>query len=154
MATVLAASYVNYVPVFAASSHGFILSATGTAYDVHRQVYVNVALTLAGTADGKLKTVIHLSGMGGDVSVQDYTIFSVSKGVGELVMPSHYIVLIIWVTPRYGGRIALWPMIGRTGTLSGQTVPFSLYSNHVILPIQGTPRLDSLSLQGTITPIY
>lgn len=153
-ASVLTASYAGYLPVFAESTHGFTLSAQGTAYDPHEQADVNVALTLAGTADGQLRTVVDLHVKGGDVSVQDYAIFSVSKGFGELVMPSQYIVLIIWVTPRYGGKVALWCMSGKTEALSGQTLLFSLYSDHVILPIQGTPRLDNLSLEGTITPIY
>jgi len=154
IASVLAASYMGYTTVLAKSTHGFTLTASGTAYDPHKHMYVNVVLSVTGTADGKLKMVIDLHAKGGDASINDYGAFSVSRGSGELVWRCHYIELSIWLTPKYGGKTALWHMSGKTGTLSGQTLQVSLYSNHVILPITGHPRLDNLSLKGTITPVY
>lgn len=154
IASVLAASYMDYTTVLAKSTHGFTLTVSGKAYDPHKHVYVNVALSVTGTADGKLKMVIVLYVKGGDVSIHDYGTFSVSRGCGELVWRCHYISLFIWLTPKYGGKGALWCMSGKTGTLSGQTLQVSLCSSHVILPIKGAPRLDNLSLKGTITPVY
>jgi hypothetical protein len=130
------------------------LNVSGTAYDPHEHVYVNVDLSVTGTADGKLKAVIALHVKGGDVSIDDYGTFSVSRGCGRLVWRCHYIALFIWLTPKYGGKTALWCMSGKTGTLSGQTLKVSLYASHVVLPITGHPRLDKLSLKGTITPVY
>jgi hypothetical protein len=154
IASVLAASYMGYATVFAKPTHGFTLEVGGTAYDLHKHVYVNVAISVMGTADGKLKMVIDLDVKGGDVSIQDYGTFTVSQGYGELVQGCHYIELSIWLTPKYGGKTTLWCMSGKTGTLAGQTLQVSMHSSHVILPITGYPRLDNLSLKGTITPIY
>jgi hypothetical protein len=154
IASALAASYMGYTTVLANPTHGFTLKLTGTAYDPQKHVYVNVALLVTGTADGKLKTVVSLYVKGGSVSVHNYGTFSVSRGSGQLVKCSHYIALSIWLTPKYGGKIALWSMSGKTGTLSGQTLQVSLYASHVILPIKGSARLDKLSLKGTITPVY
>ncbi|MGA2308610.1 MAG: hypothetical protein ABSG57_03550 [Candidatus Bathyarchaeia archaeon] len=155
IASALAASYTGYTTVFAKPTHGFTLTLTGTAYDPHKHVYVNVALTLTGTADGKLKIEIDLHVKGGDVSVNHgYGTFSVSRGSGELVSHCHYIALYLWLTPKYGGKTALWCMSGKTGTLSGQTLHVSLGASHVILPMKGSPRLDDLDLKGTITPVY
>ena len=154
IASVLAASYMGYATVIAKPTHGFTLTVSGKAYDPVKHVYVNVALSVTGTADGELKTVICLYVKGGDVSITNYGTFSVSRGSGQLVWPSNYIALSIWLTPKYGGKAALWCMSGKTGTLYGKTLDVSLYSSHVILPITGYPRLDNLSLKGTITPIY
>jgi hypothetical protein len=145
---------MGYTAAIAKPTHSFTLEVGGTAYDPQQHVYVNVAISVTGTADGKLKTVIHLDVKGGDVSIQDYGTFSVSRGSGELVRSSNFISLHIWVTPKYGGKVALWIMVGNTGTLSGQTLQVSPNSNHVTLPIAGHPRLDNLSLTGTITPVY
>jgi hypothetical protein len=117
-------------------------------------MYVKVVLSLIGTADGKLRTRITLYVKGGTAFVDKYDTFSVSKGSGQLVRSCHYFALSIWLTPKYGGKTAIWCMSGRTGTLSGQTLKVSLYASHVILPIKGSPRLDRLSLSGTITPAY
>jgi hypothetical protein len=154
IASALAASYTSYTTVLANPTHGFTLSVSGTAYDPHKHMHVNVALSLTGTADGKLKTVITLHVKGGDVSVSSYGTFSVSHGNGQLVLRCHYVALFIWLTPKYGGKIALWCMSGKTGKLSGQTLQVSLDANHVILPMKGSPRLDDLDLKGTITPVY
>jgi len=154
IASALAASYMGYITVLANPTHGFTLTLTGTAYDPHKHVSVDVALSVTGTADGKLKTVVNLHVKGGDVSANNYGTFSVSHGNGQLVLRCHYVALFIWLTPKYGGKTALWSMSGKTGTLSGQTLHVSLYASHVILPITGSPRLDNLSLTGTIAPVY
>ncbi len=144
----LAASYVGFTAVLAAPTHGFTLKVAGTAYDPHKHVYVNVALLVTGTADGKLKTFIDLDVKGGDVSINKYGTFSVTWGSGDLVWPCHYIELCIRLTPKYGGKTAFWCMCGKTGTLSGQTLQVSLNAGHVILPITGHPRLDDLVSEG------
>ncbi len=154
IASVLAASYVGFTAVLAAPTHSFTLTLTGTAYDPHNHVHVNIALSVTGTANGKLKTEIDLYVKGGDVSVNKYGTFSVSHGSGELVAFCHYIALYIWLTPKYGGKIALWCLSGKTGKLSGQTLQVSLDARHIILPMKGYPRLDDLDLKGTITPVY
>jgi hypothetical protein len=154
IASALAASYTGYITVFANPTHGFTLTLTGTAHDPQKHTYVNVALTVTGTADGKLKTVVTLHVKGGDVSVSTYGTFSVSHGNGQLVLRCHYIALYIWLTPKYGGKTALWCISGKTGTLTGHTLQVSLGANHVILPMKGSPRLDDLDLKGTITPVY
>ena len=148
-------SYAGYTTVSAKPIHGFTLSVMGTAYDPQKNVYVSVTLSVLGTANGKLKTEIDLIVKGGDVSVNhNYGTFPVSKGCGELVYPCHYIALYIWLTQKYGGTVSLWCMEGRTVGLSGQTLKVSLFASHVILPVTGRPRLDDLSLSGTITPVY
>lgn len=153
IASVLAASYMGYATVFAKPTHSFALRVSGTAYDTHNHGYVNVDISVIGTADGKLKMVIDLDVKGGDVKIQDIT-FSVSRGCGELVWRCAYIELSIRLTPKYGGKTTLWCMSGKTGTLSNQALQVSLHSSHVIPPITSYPRLDNLSLKGTITPIY
>lgn len=154
IASALAASYTGYTTVLATPTHGFTLTLTGTAYDTQKHTSVNVALSVTGTADGKLKMIVSLYVNGGDVSVDNYGTFSASQGCGELVSSCHYIALCIWLTPKYGGKTALWCMSGKTGKLSGQTLQVSLGATHIILPLTGYPRLDDLDLKGTITPVY
>jgi hypothetical protein len=154
VASALAASYMGYTAVLATPTHGFTLTLTGTAYAPQKHMYVKVTLSLIGSADGKLKTVVTLHVKGGGATVNSYGTFSVSHGCGQLVMRCHYFALSIWLTPKYGGKTAIWCMSGRTGTLSGQTLKVSLYASHVILPTTGYPRLDKLYLSGTITPLY
>jgi hypothetical protein len=155
IAVALAASYTGSSTTFAKPAHGFTLSVSGTAYDPQKQVHVSVVVSVTGTAEGKLKTEIDLYVKGGDVNVNhNYGTFSVSRGSGELVSSCHYIALYIWLTPKYGGKVALWCLSGRTGKLSGQTLHVSLEASHVILPMTGSPRLDDLDIQGTITPVY
>ena len=155
IASVLAASYTSYATALTKPTHGFTLTISGTCYDPQKHAYVSVALNVTGTAAGKLKTEIDLYVKGGDVSVDNnYGIFSVSHGCGELVSSCHYVALYIWLTPKYGGQVAFWCMSGRTGKLSDQTLQISLGTNHVILPMKGCPRLDDLDMQGTIAPVY
>jgi len=155
IASALAASYMGYATVFAKPAHGFTLSVSGTAYDPAKHLYVYVALSVTGEAEGKLRTEIDLYVKGGDVSVDhNYGTFSVSRGSGELVSSCHFITLYIWLTPKYGGKVTLWCMYGKTRTLSGQTLDISLYASHVILPMTDCPRFDKVSLDGTITPVY
>lgn len=154
IASVLVASYTSYTSVLAKPTYGFTLSVNGTAYDPQKHVHVYVAISVTGTAEGKLKTEIDLYVKGGDVSVTNYGTFYVSRGFGELVTDCHYIALYLWLTAKYGGRNALWCMSGKTGKLSGQTLQVSLDASHVILPMKGSPRLDDLDLKGTITPVY
>jgi len=151
IASVFGASYVGYTTILAASTHSFTLQLTGTAYDPQKHAPVNVVLYVTGSADGKLKTLMDLDVKDGDVSVNpNYGTFYVSWGSGELVSCCHYFMLCIWLIPKYGGRIALWCLSGRTGTLLGQTLKVSLDASHVILPMNGSPRLDDLDLSGTI----
>lgn len=155
IASVFGASYLGYTTVLGNSTHSFTLQLTGTAYDPQKHAHVNVVLYVTGSADGKLKTFMDLDVKDGDVSVNpNYGTFYVSWGSGELVSCCHYITLCIWLTPKYGGRIALWCLSGRTGTLSGQTLRVSLGASHVILPMNGSPRLDDVDLSGTIAPVY
>jgi hypothetical protein len=155
IASALLGSYAGYTAASANPTHGFTLSVKGTAYDPQKQVDVSVTLSVVGTANGKLKIEINLYVKGGDIFVDHgYGTFSVSQGTGELVFQCHYIALYIWVTPKYGGKVALWCLEGRTGTLSGQTLGVSLSGTYLILPTKGYPRLDNLSLSGTITPVY
>jgi len=136
-------------------TRAFTLSVNGTAYDLQKHVKVDVALSVVGMTDGKLKTEMDLYVRGGDVVFKEYYgTFYVSRGCGELVFHCHYIALYIWLTPKYGGNVALWCMAGRTATLSGQTLKVSLFASHVILPLKNCPRLDDLDLSGTISPVY
>lgn len=141
----VAAAY--YVQVTAArESYDFTLTVTGQAWDPHKHKYVDVSLSVMGTARGKSTRVMTLYVRGGDLDVENYGTFSVSRRCGVLVKRCRYIYLHIKITPPYGGRTVVWNLRGR---VSGDSVSF--FSRRVMLPLPGRPRLYSLWLTGTIT---
>jgi len=83
---------------------------------------------------------------GGDLDVENYGTFSVSRRCGVLVKICRYIYLHIKITPPYGGGIVVWNLRGH---VSGDGVSF--FSRRVMLPLPGHPKLYSLWLTGTIT---
>jgi hypothetical protein len=153
LVAVVAASYVEFTA--ASSPHSFTLTLTGSAYDSRLHKNVHVVLYLRGMAYGNLKSVVTLYSSGGNVKVDCYGTFPVSRGCGTLVQRCHYICFTIKVTSKYyGGKIAVWCLKGRTGTLHGRALPVSFWSCHVTLPAQGYPTLYNLWLKGTMAPIY
>jgi len=151
MASVFVTPCAEYITALSKSSYDFTLTASGQAHDRFHQEQIDVALLVMGTADGKYTTVINLHVKGGDLRVDDYEALSVSRGYGILIQHSHYIYLTITITSRYGGQIVVWFLRGKTWTLSGNSLPVSLSSSRVILPLQDYPNLDNLKLKGTIT---
>jgi len=148
IAGVAAGSYVQATSGFHPQT--FTLTATGKAYDPsHHQV--TVSLTVIGPRDGSLTMVLNVHVSGGDVVVQNYGTFPVSKGYGIVVQRFHFISIWIKITGKYGGQTAVWLLGGETGTFAGKNLPVSLYADKVILPLHSSPKLDDLNLKGTLT---
>jgi len=153
VASISMVSYLGVTTANAKPSYSFTLKASGKAYDLRYHDWVNVALSVTGSASGKYRMEIDLYVKGGGASVGNYG-FSISRGCGEVVCNCHYIALFLTVTANsYGGKKALWCLSGRTGTLTGQILSVSLYSDYIIAPISGMPVLKDLSLKGTLTPV-
>ena len=142
----IAAAY--HVQVTAArESYDFTLTVTGQAYDPHNHQFVDVSLSVMGTARTRGRgRVMILYVRGGDLDVENYGTFSVSRRCGVLVKICRYIYLHIKITPPYGGGIVVWNLRGH---VSDDSVSFS--SRRVMLPLPGHPKLYSLGLTGTIT---
>jgi hypothetical protein len=132
-------------------SQNFTLTATGQAYDPNHG-YVNVTLSLSGTARGQLNKVVELHVQGGSLEVGGYGTFTISRGEGLVIQRHRYIHLVFKVTPLYGGHCAQWITFGTTGDLNGDTVQIPLiYSCRAIIPTAENPRLYGITLSGKIT---
>jgi len=150
VAGVAVASCVEYAAGFPKSSYSFTLTATGRARDPSHNLF-DVSLSVCGKAHGELTHIAHLHVTGGDLDVTCFGAFSVIKGDGTLIQRLHYILIVIKITPPYGGKMSLWILRGTTGRVSGNTLPVSFSSHRVILPLPDHPRLQDLRLTGTIT---
>jgi hypothetical protein len=153
VASISMVAYLDGTTVNAKPSYSFTLYAKGKAYDPHLHTWVNVALSVTGSANGKngWKMEIDLYVKGGDAIVNNYPTFSVSRGCGEVVNKCHYIALFLTLNSKYyGGKMAQWCLSGRTGKLTSHTLSLSLYSKYIMLPISGTHILKDLSLKGTL----
>jgi hypothetical protein len=115
---------------------------------------LNVALSVTGTADGKLKMEISLFAKGGSAGIWTIGTFYVTRGFGEIVNPCHYIALFLMLnTDKYGaGKSGLWCLSGRTEKLNGKTLNIDLSSGYIVIPGSGRV-LKNLRLEGTITPV-
>lgn len=150
VATVAVAS-AAYATSWKHSGQDFNLMATGQAYDPAGG-YVNVTLSLSGTAKGQLTRIVQLYVQGGTLEVEGYGTFTISKGHGFVFQRHRYIQLVFEVTPLYGGHHVRWNMFGATGDLNGDTLPVPLlYSCRDMIPTAKNPRLYSIMLNGTIT---
>jgi hypothetical protein len=130
------------------SWHHFTLMATGAASDPHNG-HITVSLSLTGTFDGKLKTVLHLDVQGGSVTLSKYGTFPVTKSHGIWIQGKHYIELTLKITGKYGGNMVVWDLDGETGKLKGNSLQVSLDSERVILPT--SPRVILRDLDLTVT---
>jgi len=134
-----------------APTQSFTLTLTGEGYDKALDQH-DVSITLTGTRAGKSAMVVNLRVKGGNVDVQDYGSFAVSSGCGALVQKCRHICMSIRMTGNYyGGHTVVWHLCGTTGTSSGNDVPVSFFTDKVIIPITGNPKLYDLSLEGTLT---
>src|SRR4030066_12110 len=142
---IAAALYAGAISGF--SSHSFTLTANGRAYDLQQHQYVDVSLSVMGEASGRLTTVWRLFSQGGDLEVQNYGSFPISRGFGILV--DHYdftFFTIKMMTARYGGQTVAWHLRGRTERPIGNSIPVSFYSSRATVPVAGTPQLRGLWL--------
>lgn len=154
LTTILLSSY----SAFAAAAHqpqkhydSFILTASGRAHNEQGKI-VNVELTIEGKTNGIIRTVFHVKTQGGDATVTGYQTISATKGYGIIINKNHFAQFYILMSAQYyGGSSTLWMLKGHTGTLRDDTLPVSLESRRVVLPIDGYPRLTHLKLRGTIT---
>ena len=157
ISTVVASS-VGYVVAASSSSekyHGtFTLTALGTAYNTLTGDPVPVSLSVTGSADGGPETVLILRVEGGDVHVGTYDTLTPSGGVGVLLLKIENVHLTIMMTSAYyGGTHTVWVLEGKKGWISGggSTMGVALHSDRVLLPLDDYPRLNKLSLTGTLT---
>ncbi len=128
----------------------FTLTATGTARNSAHHT-VDVTLTIQGTANGKIKTVLQLHTKGGDATIENFNDISVTRGHGFIIYKYHFIQLNLRMSATYyGGRSTIWFLRGTTGSLSDDSMPVSLHSSIVVLPLKGYPYLTNLKLTGTI----
>jgi hypothetical protein len=150
MAWIALLSPIAYSASF--SKHDFTLTATGQAYDrSHGFAVRTVALSTSGIAYVKLPKLLNLFVKSGDLNVAHYGDFAVLTGTGLIVQNCHFIHLIIKIAPLYGGKVAVWDFRGRTGQISGNTIPVLFFSSRVVLPLLGYPKLYGLTLTGAIT---
>jgi hypothetical protein len=145
----LLASYVELVA--ADSSHSCSVTLVGRAYDPDHHKHVTVYVTLKGTTDGKLASVLRIWISSGKVRIEGWGTFTVIRGYATLIQKCHYIRLTIKIASKYyGGPTAVWTLCGKTGHLHGKTLLLSFYSRRVTLPMRNTPTLYGLGLKGTI----
>ncbi len=131
--------------------NSFTLTATGTATNAAHEA-VAVSLSIEGNANGKLKTVFHIHTQNGEATIEGYDAIYAVRGQGIVVNKNNFIHLDIMMSAdNYGGRSTLWVLRGTSEALTDNTMPVSLQTPRVVLPLEGHPQLTHLTLEGTIS---
>jgi hypothetical protein len=129
----------------------FTLTASGTAKDTKTSKPVVVTLSLSGSTDGSLQTIINLNVKGGDFKVAGYNDITVSSGSGYIISLCRYNQFSLIIGGQYGGQVTYLLLTGTVTPVSSNTLSLSLSSNIVVLPFQGYPVLKNLQLTDTTT---
>ena len=148
--------YVNSNPASATYTiavpfKSFTLIASGTALDTKTNKLVSVTLSLSGSTDGFLQTIISLNVKGGDFKVAGYNDITVSSGCGLIISTCRYNQFSLIIGGQYGGQVTCLLLTGTVTPISSNTLSLSLSSNIVVLPFQGYPVLKNLQLSDTTT---
>ncbi len=131
--------------------NSFTLTATGTATNAAHEA-VTVSLSIEGNANGKIKTVFHINTQNGKATIEGYDTIYAVRGQGIMVYRNNFIHLdLMMSSDNYGGRSTLWVLRGTSQALTGNTMPVSLQTPRVVLPIEGHPQLTHLTLKGSIS---
>jgi hypothetical protein len=152
----LAAGSINIAtskPFSGSSSQydSFVMEATGQAYDLTGDEWVDVTLWLSGSVRGKISRAITLHSKDGMVTVEGYDVSEALFSNAVLIPRFRFGHLMMLLSPRYyGGSKSVWLLWGTPMEQGGSTITITLRAARVVLPFQSHPMLYSVQLEGTI----